>query len=88
MPAVLQRHILSASVAVTALLVMSQYFITAFSIGDLTGKNTRLNRFIELSSGGVHAFKPERSLGLTESVYTKLSCTIINHGFSVEQSCE
>ncbi len=52
MPAVLQRHILSASVAVSALLVMSQYFSEAFSIGNLTGKNTCLNRFIERRSRG------------------------------------
>ncbi len=88
MPAVLQSHILSASVAVRALLVMRAYFSEACSRGKITGKNPCLNRFIERRTTGVHAFKPERSLGLTESVYTKLSCTIIEHGFSCEPSCE
>ncbi len=86
MPAVLQRHILSASDAVSALLVMCQYFSEALSIANLTGKNTSRNLFIDRRSRGVHAVKQERSLGLTESGYTKLSCTSIEHGFYFEQS--
>ncbi len=81
MPEVLQRHILAASVAVSALLVMSQYFSEAFSIGSLTGMKTCGNRFIERRSSGVQAFNPERRLGLTESVYTQLSWT------SIETEC-
>ncbi len=88
MPAVLQRHILSVSVAVSALLVMSQYFSEAVSIGKLTGKNYGLIRLIERRARGVHACKPERSLGLSESFYTKVACTLIEHGCSFEQSSE
>ncbi len=88
MPAVLKRHILSASVAVSSLLVMSQYFSEAFSIGNLTGKNTGLNRFIARRASRGHACKPVRRRGLTEAVYTKVSLTIIEHGFSFVHSCE